>query len=142
MPARIHRLVEVGEVGKAILVVGIVEIARRARIAHHVDVLAPAAIGHLVGEDVLRGLERIGAASPVCGVVGAQRNMPAAHRRMFRIGVVRCLLLVGENRLSIAFCFSDRSRYSSQAFCSFLGSDAMRSRVTGLRNHVHANLVG
>ena len=71
MPVGIDGLVEVGVVAKAVEIVGVVQVAGGARAAHHVDVLAPAAIGYLPGDDVARRADRIVAGPPVRRMVEA-----------------------------------------------------------------------
>ena len=54
MPVRIDRLIKIRSVGKAVLVVRVVEVPGRSRLAHHVDVLAPAAIRQLIAQNIFR----------------------------------------------------------------------------------------
>ena len=59
-------------------------------------------------------------------------NMPRPPEACFGLILPAAFCSSASVCLSIAFCFSDRSRYSNHAFCCFLGSVAIRSRFTGL----------
>ena len=142
VPTGIHRFVEIGQVGEAVLVVGIVQVARSARLRHHVNVLAPAAVCYLPSDDVARILERFVTREPLRRMVSTQRKHAAAARRMFGAGVARGFLLVGQRLLVDGLLFLRALQILQPSLLLFLrqGRDALA--IYGLGDHVHANYFG
>ena len=132
MPVGIDGLVEIGVVAKAVEIVGVVQVAgARGRLTMSMFLLQPPSGTCQV--TMLRAA-RI-ASSLVHQSAGWSRrsaNMPRPPVACFGLVLPAVFCSAARACLSIAFCFSERSRYSSQAFCSFLGRVAMRSGVSGL----------